>query len=191
MKTILWTAVAGILLAASPSQATVLRGPTSLPFATTGWSVSGLGFVANVNTKLSAFTFENGSSADTVVLTDHLGHVLHSLATPAGTPGYQANVGWWLAGGQRYWLLQTTPDNGKYAPYGHVNLSDADIGGIQTGTLGLSITDAIGNADNWYRNPIWSTFNNITTAAPGSVPEPATIALFGAALAMGWRRRRG
>lgn len=187
-KALLGMAAAALMVA--PSHAIVLQGPSSLPFATTGWSVSGLGFVANVNTKLCSFTFENGNSADTVVLTDHQGHVLHSLSTPAGTPGFQANVGWWLAGGERYWLLQTTPDNGKYAPFSHVNLSDADIGGIQTGTLGHSITDAIGNANAWFYNPIWSTFNNITTRAPSFVPEPASLALFGAALVMGWRRRR-
>jgi hypothetical protein len=188
MKKALWTAAIGALLVLSPSQAIVLQGPTSFPYATTGWNVSGLGIVANVNTKLSAFTFENGSNADTVVLTDHQGHVLHSLSTPAGTPGYQANVAWWLAGGQRYWLLQTTPDNGKYTPYPHVSVQDADINFVQTGTLGHSITDAVINAPAWYPNPFWSTFTDISTVAP--TPEPATIALLGMGLLGALRLRR-
>jgi hypothetical protein len=183
--------MAATLMVAVPSQAIVLHGPTSFPFATTGWNVSGLGIVANVNTKLCSFTFENGSDADTVVLTDHKGHILHSLTTPAGTPGYQASVAWWLAGGHSYWLLQTTPDNGRYTPYPHVTVFDADINFVQTGTLGHSVTDAVLNADSWYPNPFWSTFTNITTVTPTPTPEPATLALFGAALVLGWRRRRG
>lgn len=189
MKKILSAAAISAMLVSSPSQAVVLHGPTSFPYATTGWNVSGVGIVANVNTKLLAFTFENGDSADTVVLADHQGHVLHSLATPAGTPGYQANVAWWLASGHSYWLLQTTPDNGKYTPYPHVTVQDADINFVQTGTLGTSVTDAVVNAGTWYPHPFWSTFTNITTVAPA--PEPATIALFGTALLIGWRRRRG
>lgn len=179
---------AAALLMVAPSQATVLHGPTSFPFATTGWHVSGLGIIANINTKLSGFTFVNGSGADTVVLTDGQGHIQHSLATPAGTPGYQANVAWWLAGGHRYWLLQTTPDNGKYTPYPHISVQDADINFLQTGTLGHSITDAIVNAHTFYPNPIWSTFTNIATVAPA--PEPATIALVAAGLVGARRLRR-
>lgn len=190
MNKIFLAGIAAVLMS-SPSQAIVLHGPTSFPFATTGWNVSGLGIVANVNTKLSAFTFENGSDADTVVLTDHKGHILHSLTTPAGTPGYQASVAWWLAGGHSYWLLQTTPDNGLYTPYPFVNVIDADVSFVQTGTWGHSVTDAVLNARTWYPNPFWSTFTNITTVVPTPTPEPATLALFGAALALGWRRRRG
>lgn len=189
-KALLAAAIAGLFLPTC-SHAGFIGGPSPLPDPTTGWNVSGIGLIAAVNTKLLGFNFQNCDNADMVVLTDNQGNILHSLATPAGygAQGYQANVGWSLQAGQRYWLLQTTPGNGKYAPNTSGHVFDGDLDFIQTGTFGTTVQDAVIHADAWQSAPFWSSFTAINSLAP-AVPEPATLALVGAGLAGALRRRR-
>jgi hypothetical protein len=81
---------ATLIIGATVARADVIAGP-ALPFAD-GWAASGLEFQALSNTTLTSFVFQNQGKADTVVLTDTAGNILHSQSIPAAVNSYTANV---------------------------------------------------------------------------------------------------
>lgn len=189
------TAVMVAVLSASAASASVISGPT-LSTGDSGYSVSGLGFVATVSTTLTSFTFQNQGLADTVDLVDPLGNILHSASIPSGTPSDTVSVSWSLTGGNTYYLLQTTQSNALFTAWGLAAPSDAQIALNVTSIFtcinpptctptSLISADFSGGASDQY----WADFNNITTTG-SSVPEPAS---FGLVLLAGgailWRAR--
>ena len=176
------------LAVSTGANAAVIAGPT-LTFNGNGWTTTGIGFVANANTALTSFTYQNQGAADTVVLTDTTGNILFSLATPVNTPSYVASVNWALISGNSYWLLQTAEANERYDRYFAALPSNADISITQSGTFAFGISSAV-TGNGWGANEYWAGFNDITT---GAVPEPASwammIAGFGLVGAAARRRR--
>jgi hypothetical protein len=164
--------------------ATVISGPP-LTVSDTNWTVTGLGFKALEKSTLNGFFFQNQGKADTVVLTDASGNVLHSLNTPAGEPSYAASVRWNLHAGDTYWLLQTVASNDLFATYGASLPSNDDIAIIQSGVFAFSIASAV-TGNNFPNNLYWVAFNNIafnehqhdfTIATTSGVPELPTWAV--------------
>lgn len=174
-------ALAGMLLTttlavSTGATAAVIAGPT-LTANGGGWDTTGIGFTANANTALTAFTYQNQGAADTVVLTDATGNILFSLATPASTPSYVASVNWALTSGNSYWLLQTVASNELFEAFFAALPSNADITITQSGTFANGIPSAV-TGNGWGANDYWAAFNDITTSgATGAIPEPASWAM--------------
>ena len=188
-KTLAGAVCTAALLIASSSSAAVIAGP-ALTNNGGGWSVTGLSFSANVNTFLTAFTYQNQGQADTIVLTDNGGNVLQSVSTPSSSTSHVVNVNWSLSSGQQYWLLQTVVSNELFASFGQALPSNTDITITNSGTFDYSIAGAVA-ATNFGSNSYWAAFNDITTGG-SVVPEPATWALMigGFGLAGATLRRR-
>ena len=190
-KTLAGTVCAAALLIANAANAAVIAGPT-LGNNSFGWTVSGLSFSANVNTFLTAFTYQNQGQADTIVLTDTGGNVLQSVSTPGSSNSHVANVNWALTSGQTYWLLQTVLSNTRFTGFFQPLPSNADITIVYSGAFANSIAGVVANSNNIGANDYWTAFNDITTGG-AAVPEPATWALmiggFGMAGATLRRRR--
>jgi hypothetical protein len=179
---------------ACSAQASIIAGPS--PINTfEGYNFSGIGFVANLNSDLTSFTFENQGAADTVDLVDSLGDVLDSVAIPSGTPSDVVGVNWFLAAGTQYYLLQTTPSNGLYTFWGQAAPADTEITMTDTGVFSTSLVSAafsFGGGGPNSGTTYWSDFNNITTAQV-SAPEPASFLLvlpFAAAMFLRKRQTR-
>jgi hypothetical protein len=181
------------VLSASSAHASVISGP-ALTQNDSGWVYSGVGFTATVSSILTSFTFQNQGAADTVILVDPLGNILHSVGTPASTPSDTVSVSWALTAGLQYYLLQSTVSNSKYAFWELAAPSDAEIALTDTGDFssvvnssGFGIGGGAGSG-----TVFWAAFNNITTNGTGSsVPEPASFGLvLLAAVAIVWRARR-
>jgi len=173
------------------AQAAVIPGP-ALDQADSGHAVSGLDFNALQNSILTSFTFQNQGKADTVVLTDSVGNILHSISTPALTPSYTANINWSLTGGNKYFLLQTTDSNSMFANFNSPLPSDADIAIAISWIFDDSIASAVTeNCCSGIRNLYWAAFNDVTT---NETPLPGALPLFvgglGALGALGWRRKK-
>ncbi|HSN30358.1 MAG TPA: PKD domain-containing protein, partial [Kofleriaceae bacterium] len=79
-----------------------------------GYQSSGLVLVPSRNTVLTSFTVMNQSQADTINLTDANGGVLQTLALPANTPQFVANVNWPLSANTTYHLVTALNNNGKW-----------------------------------------------------------------------------
>lgn len=90
------------------------------------------------------------------------------------------NVNWSLTAGQTFLLLQTGESNGMFASNDGANQSNADISVVDTGLFGCSggFFSNCGITGAQY----WATFSDITTSS-SDVPEPASLALLGLALA--------
>lgn len=150
-----------------------------------GYSFSGVGFTATVNSTLTSFTFQNQGQADTVVLVDSLGNVLDSVATPAGTPSDTVSVSWNLTSGTQYYLLQTTLNNSLFADWGLAAPFDTQIAMTDTGdfsqTSPSSANFTFGGAGG-FGTIFWVAFNNITTNSTATVPEPPSVMLLGTGL---------
>jgi hypothetical protein len=171
--------------------ADVIVGPTLNQYDS-GYTVSGLAFVANADVDLTGFTFQNQGNADTIDLTDSSGDVLDSIDTPASAPSATMSVDWALTQGQTYYLLQTAGVNALYAGYGGSLPSDPDISITFVGTYAYSVTQAVGPS-GFAANEFWASFNDITTSGV-AIPEPGVWSLmlvgFGAAGAALRHRRR-
>lgn len=163
-----------------PASAAVMSGPP-LVDADRGWTHSGLGFTANVNTTLTSFVFKNQSHADTVSLYDGLFGVIASIAVPAANPSYTATVNWDLTAGSQYYLLQTTESNAMYGSWSFAPPSNADISMTVTGIFAYS--PVCDNTLHICSNLYWAAFTDITTSGAPAVPEPATLALASLGLA--------
>jgi hypothetical protein len=172
------------------ARADVIAGPV-LNADGVGWTDTGLGFTASVNTALTSFVYQNQGAADTIDLYNAAGVVLESLSTPAGQTSYTASVDWALTAGQQYYLGQTVASNELFANYGVAGPSDGQI------TINVpGYFDYFGPPAALAQFPpteFWAAFNNITTgAAVSSTPEPSSLALLGTgalALAGSIRRR--
>jgi hypothetical protein len=164
--------VAGVL-GACAARADVIAGPVlTAPDST--YQYSGLGFTANVNSTLTAFTFENQGLADTIELVDPLGNVLDSVGTPAATSSDTVSVNWTLTAGSQYYLLQSTLNNGLFASWGLPAPSDTQITLTDTGDFSTS-SNASANFTITGTDE-WADFNNITTVS-SATPEPASFLL--------------
>lgn len=150
----------------------------------TGWTDTGIGFTALVNSTLTAFTYQNQGAADDVVLTDQAGDILDSLATPADDPSYSASVNWALTAGDDYFLLQTVVSNELFSFYGEPLPSDTQIAITMSGTFGSSIHNAVTNAALFPADEYWAAFNNITTSSTTVIPEPGSLILLATAFAL-------
>jgi hypothetical protein len=168
-------------LSAGVAHAGVISGPSSLGVTETGYHYSGVGFTATVNSTLTAFTFWNEGSADTVDLVTPTGTVLDSVATPSGTSPYTATVSWSLTAGTSYYLLQSTMNNGLYAAWNQAAPSDSEIALTDTGDLSQNSPAAASfsyGGGGGFGTQYWVDFTNITTnPAGGSTPEPASFTL--------------
>ena len=184
-RSILCAAVAvaiAVVLSAGVAHAGVISGPSSLGVTETGYHYSGVGFTATVNATLTAFTFWNEGSADTVDLVTPTGTVLDSVATPSGTSPYTATVSWSLTAGTSYYLLQSTMNNGLYAAWNQAAPSDSEIALTDTGDLSqnspAAATFSYGGGGG-FGTQYWVDFTNITTSPAGgsTTPEPASFTL--------------
>ena len=144
----------------------------------------GIAFTALDDVTLESFVFVNQGSADTIVLqTPGGGTTLETFSVPAGNPSFSVDAGWDLAAGTTYWLLGTTPTNGRY-----------DFATLPVANAHLQVNNAIFSSTNW--GNMWVDFTALTTSDSATVPipEPSTLALASIALGVvgfvGWRRRR-
>lgn len=163
-------ALAVLGAAGGATAAQVIAGP-ELVADEIGWTYEGIEFEALQDSTLLGFTFQNQGGADTVVLTDAAGSILHSLVTPAGSPSFTASVNWALSAGSTYRLLSTANTNGRFVLASGPLPSNSDIA-ITAGFFGSS------TATPAYQQ-FWASFNDIVTSgdAVGAVPEPATWAV--------------
>jgi hypothetical protein len=182
--------IVGLALAVAASgvaRAATITGPT-LSIPDSGYTVSGLGFQALDNSRLTGFTFQNQGHADTVSLTNSTGTILDSVSIPASTPSDAVSVNWSLTTDNTYYLLQTGGVNGLYGSFGFTLPSDADIAITTTFNGGFTVVGAIGSYDV---GSYWGDFNNITTSA---TPLPAALPLFASGFTvmglLAWRRKR-
>jgi len=83
---------------------------------TGGHPNSGIVIVPSINTTLTQFTVINQGLADTALLTDAAGTPLQSIAIPAATTTFVADVTWPLVAGTTYHLVTADPSNNRYAP---------------------------------------------------------------------------
>jgi hypothetical protein len=166
-------AMALVALSASAARADVIAGPT-LNQNDSGYAVSGIGLMPEANTTLTSFTFQNQGLADVIDLVDASGDILDSAVIPAGAPSDTVPVNWALTNGVQYYLLQTTYDNGLFAPWGML-VECTDVCLTDTGVFSPAFSlDVTGSFTQGFA--FWADFNNITTAS-GSVPEPASSLL--------------
>jgi hypothetical protein len=175
---------------AASARGDVVAGPV-LNLSDVSWQFSGIGFTANVNSYLTAFTFQNQGLADTVELVDTSGNVLDSVTTPASDSSDALSVTWQLTAGGQYFLLQTADSNSRFADYGTTPPSDTQITMTDAGIFSSSPVSSAFNIRGSYE---WAAFNNITTvsSATSAVPEPRrlgflALCLVGAAIV---RRKR-
>ena len=180
-------AMALVAFSAGAARADVIAGPP-LTQDDSGYAVSGIGLMPEVNTTLTSFTFENQGLADVIDLVDASGDILHSVVTPAGTPSDTIAVNWALMAGVQYYLLQTTYDNALFAAWGMLT-ECTDICLTDTGVF--SSTFSLDIASFSQGSAYWADFNNITTASSSGVPEPASsLLLLPAALVILLRAQR-
>ena len=181
------------VLGACAARADIVAGPTlNTP---EGYNFSGIGFVANVNSQLTSFTFENQGLADSVDLVDVLGNILDSVSIPSGDPSDTVAVNWFLAAGDQYYLLQSTASNGLYTNWGQAAPSDTQITLTDTGDFSTSPISALftyGGGGPNSGTAYWADFNNVTTIT-SSAPEPASFLMvlpFAAAMFLRKRQTR-
>jgi hypothetical protein len=180
-----------VVVTSDVAGAAIIAGP-SLTSNDSGYLVSGLGFQALDNSTLTAFTFQNQGSADTVSLTNSVGTILDSATIPASTPSdVVSGLTWSLTSGNSYYLLQTGGVNGRFGTFGFTLPSDTDIAITTTFNGGATIVAALSGTDV---GGFWGDFNNITTASVSAVPAPGSLSLvapgLGALGLLGWRRKR-
>jgi hypothetical protein len=131
--------------------------------------------------------------ADTVDLVGPSGNIFDFVATAAGLPSDTVSVGWSLAAGSQYYLLQTTASNGVFATFGLAAPSNAQIALTDTGDFSyasLASANFVFGGGGGGGTAYWADFNNIVTS-PDTVPEPASFTLvLPFALAVFLRARR-
>ncbi|MES2392473.1 MAG: PEP-CTERM sorting domain-containing protein [Acidobacteriota bacterium] len=171
-KTLAIVAVSAFsLLALSSARADTITGP-SLTSPDSGWTYTGVGFTANIDSTLTGFTFVNQGHADSVILYDSTGDVLDSIAVPASTPSYTATVNWSLLAGHQYYLIQPGLNNSYFANWGGSLPSDTQITMTDTGIFG---NHAPPPPFTYSGNSYWTAINNIQTSAPiSATPEPSS-----------------
>jgi hypothetical protein len=163
----------------SSARADVISGPT-LNSNEINWPYAGIGFVANVDSVLTSFVFQNQGNSDTVELLDPVGTILDSILIPGGNTSYVASVNWSLVAGHQYYLLKSTATNSLYTYWGQPGPSDTEISMTDTGIF--STTNDASSGIGFFGTTYWSSFNNITTAStsdPPGVPEPTAMELTG------------
>jgi len=175
-------------ITARTASASVISGPT-LGTNDSGWAVSGIGFTATVDSMLTSFTIQNQGNSDTVDLVDSVGNILDSVAIPAATPSDTVSVNWSLTADMQYYLLQTTNSNSRYTSWDSAPPSDTEIALTSTGDFSNSGLDGANFGING--TSYWAAFNNITSSASSSTPEPASFMLVLPFLgALFWQVRR-
>jgi hypothetical protein len=166
------------------ADAAMIVGPT-LSLNEGGHAYHGIDFTALTNSTLTGFLVGNQRRAETVQLQAPVvgGTVFDSLLVPAGNPSFAASgLNWSLTAGADYWLVETTPSDGRYAAFAGFPVSDAD----------LRVNSGVFDGDT---TAFWGDFNNIATTAPAAsaVPEPTSLTLLTAGalglLGYRWRRR--